>query len=72
MRVKPSMFTRTPAIFQRSCRHVHISAISLRFYSTPHTANMPPRKVSAAVAKATDFIDFVNDSPTRQYRSSSW
>lgn len=58
------MFIRTIAIYCRSCRYAQVSAITSRFQSTSRTVKMPPKKVSVAVAKAEDFIDFVNSSPT--------
>lgn len=62
-------------MFARTTVHLHfssaiVSRTFLRQYTTKKPFKMASKDLSAAAAKAHDFIDFVNDSPTRMLTSS--
>lgn len=67
-RLQLSMLVRTTVVFRSSC--IRPQSSYLRTYTTLKHSTMTSKSVSAASAKAQDFLDFVNASPTRTYSSS--
>lgn len=59
-----SMFTRSTWVLQLSRREIYKA--SVRTITTKRALKMTQKDMSSASAKAHDFIDFVNDSPTRK------
>jgi hypothetical protein len=57
------MFARSPALLLFNCPITQRTFI--RAYTTSKPVKMTPKHPTTAMAKAHDFLDFVNASPTR-------